>query len=53
MRKLLLPVGLISVACVVVAQAPKKSTPAAESDRPKFKAVWEPANYSKDIICWM
>ncbi len=50
MRKLLLSVGLLSVACsVVVAQAPKKSAPAAESDRPKFKAVWEPASYPKDI----
>jgi photosystem II stability/assembly factor-like uncharacterized protein len=58
MRKLLLFVGLLLVASeLTVAQVPKKgSTPAAKkgappatADQPEWKAVWEPANYSKDI----
>jgi len=50
MRQLLLSVGLLCVACsVMFTQAPKKSAPAAESSRPKLKAVWEPANYPKDL----
>lgn len=58
MRKLLLFVGLLSVAFdFTFAQVPKKgSTPAEQkttapvsADQPKWKAIWEPANYPKDI----
>ena len=35
----------------VEAQTPKKTPPASASSaaQPKFKAIWEPANYPKDI----
>lgn len=35
----------------VEAQTPKKTPPAgtASSTQPKFKAIWEPANYPKDL----
>ncbi len=54
MRKLLYAVGFIAVTWwgVAAAQAPKKNPPApakATTDQPKWKAVWEPTNYPKDI----
>ena len=50
MRKLLLFVGLLSSALDhTVAQVPKKDSSLATADQPKWKAVWEPANYPKDI----
>jgi len=49
MLKLFLSLGLlITGSSIVVARAPKKSA-AARSDRPTFMAIWEPANYPKDI----
>lgn len=58
MRKLVLFLGLSSLAVgLAVAQVPKKaSTPGVQKgaapapvDQTKWKAVWEPANYPKDI----
>jgi len=58
MRKLLLFVGLLLVVSgLAFAQvskqgatsAAKKGTAPASADQPKWKAIWEPANYPKDI----
>ncbi len=54
MRKLLYVVGFIAFTWwgVAAAQAPKKNPAApakAGAEQPKWKAVWEPANYPKDI----
>jgi photosystem II stability/assembly factor-like uncharacterized protein len=51
MRLVYLAVLFLTSIQAVEAQTPKKAPPAgaASATQPKFKAVWEPANYPKDI----
>jgi photosystem II stability/assembly factor-like uncharacterized protein len=50
MRKVLFSVGLLSMAwSLTAAQVPKKGAAPAAAGQPKLKAIWERANYPKDI----
>jgi len=51
MRLIYLAVLFLTSIQAVEAQTPKKTPPAgaASATQPKFKAIWEPANYPKDI----